>query len=159
MTIAAGIGATKTGFDLIKSLRELIGRPDVNPGDVQARLVELQALMLDAQRALGDAEEENRTLRAQVAAQDRLKEIEADLEFAEDGRFYVRKSEKGGALIPYCPVCWGKEKQLVVMTQIDVGAYQCSVHDGLYKTKEREDALARRRQSAPRLNTPRNWRG
>jgi hypothetical protein len=58
MNIAAGISATKTGFDLIKSLRDAIGRPDVNPGDVQARLVELQALMLDAQRALGDAEEE-----------------------------------------------------------------------------------------------------
>lgn len=140
MSIAAGISATKTGFDLIRSLRDAIGRPDVNPGDVQARLVELQALMLDAQRALGDAEEENRGLRAQLASEDRLKQIEADLEFATDGRFWVRRSEKETALIPYCPVCWGKEKQLVVLSAFQYpGVYKCAVHDGVYKTKEYED--------------------
>jgi hypothetical protein len=64
MNIAAGLSATKTGFDLIKSARELLTRPDVNPAEVQARLLELQALMLEAQRALGDAEEEIRILKA-----------------------------------------------------------------------------------------------
>jgi hypothetical protein len=136
MSVAAGISATKTGFEPIKSLREAIGHADVNPSDVQARLVELQSLMLDAQRALGDAEEENRNLRTQLAAKERLKEIEADLEFATDGRFWIRKSEKDTALIPYCPVCWGKEKQLVVMGAFKYpGVYKCSVHDGAYTTK------------------------
>jgi hypothetical protein len=83
--------------------------------------------MLDAQRDLADAEQENRVLRAEVADQDRLKETEADLEFAEDGRFWVRKSEKSHALIPYCPVCWGTEKQLVVMPGIATGAYKGSI--------------------------------
>ena len=135
-SIAAGISATKTGFDLIKNLREVLGRPEVNPGEVQARLVELQALILEAQRALGDAEEENRTLRADLAAKQRLEEIEADLEFAEDGRFWVRKSEKDRALIPYCPVCWGREKHLVVMgVHGGPGSFKCSVHNGVYYTK------------------------
>ncbi len=148
MSIAAGISATKTGFDLIKSLREVIGRPDVNPGDVQARLVELQSLMLDAQRALGDAEEENRTLRSKLAAEDRQKEIEADLEFATDGSFWVRKSEYDTALIPYCPVCWGKEKQLVVMGKLRYpGVYKCSVHEGVYTTKVYDDWYANRQQT------------
>src|ERR1035441_6232715 len=99
MTIAMGVSATKAGFDLIKRLRDAIGRPDVDPGDVQARLVELQSLMLDAQRALGDAEEESRSLRAQLAAKESLEEVEADLDFATDGRFWIRKSERDTALI------------------------------------------------------------
>ncbi|MGD0014303.1 MAG: hypothetical protein ABSD56_07760 [Bryobacteraceae bacterium] len=148
MSIAAGISATKTGFDLIRSLREAIGRPDVNPGEVQARLVELQSLMLDAQKALGDSEEENRTLSAQLAAKEHLEEIEADLEFATDGRFWTRKSEKDKALIPYCPVCWGKEKQLVVMGACWwPGVYKCSVHDGVYTTQVYNDWLAKQKQS------------
>lgn len=66
MTIATGLSAAKTGFDLIKSLREALGKPEVNPGDIQARLVELQSLMLDAQRSLADAEEETRNLRSEI---------------------------------------------------------------------------------------------
>jgi len=148
MSIATGISATRAGYDLIKSLREALGRAEVNPGDIQARLVELQSLMLDAQRALGDAEEENRKLRAQIAAAERLNEIEADLEFAEDGRFWVRTSEKATALIPYCPVCWGKEKQLVVMGAYRYpGVYKCSVHDGAYTTKIYDEWHAKQQQA------------
>ncbi len=92
--------------------------------------------------------EENRTLRAQIAADDRLNEIKADLEFAEDGRFWVRKSEKDTVLIPYCPVCWGKEDQLVVMGAFRYpGAYKCSVHDGVYTTKVYNDWHAKQQQA------------
>jgi hypothetical protein len=65
-----------------------MGRPDANPGDVQSRLVELQALMLDAQRALADAQEEMRNLRAQLAAKETLEQIEADLECPTTDPFY-----------------------------------------------------------------------
>jgi hypothetical protein len=157
MNIPAGISATKTGFDLIKSLREALGRPDVNPGDVQSRLVELQSLMLDAQQALGDAQEENRSLREQLAAKTGLEQIEADLEFATDGRFWVRKSEKDTTLIPYCPVCWGKEKQLVVMGRYKYpGMYKCSVHDGVCTTTVYEEWTAKQaaKNQAPRPSSP-----
>jgi hypothetical protein len=46
MTIAGGISATKAGFDLIKGVRELVKRPDVDAAEVSARLLELQELML-----------------------------------------------------------------------------------------------------------------
>ena len=156
MNIAAGISATKTGFDLIKILRDAIGRPDVNPGDVQARLVELQALMLDAQRALADAQGEIMNLRAELDAKESLQQIEADLEFATDGCFWVRKSEKETALIPYCPVCWGKEKQLVVMgRQRYPGVYKCSVHEGRYTTRVYDEWFAKQaaKEQVPRQDS------
>ena len=131
-----------------------MGRPDVNPGDVQSRLVELQSLMLDAQRALADAQDEIWNLRAQLAAKEALEQIETDLEFATDGCFWVRKSEKETALIPYCPVCWGKEKQLVVMgRQRYPGVYKCSVHEGRYTTKVYED-WASKQAAANQRDTP-----
>jgi len=95
----------------------------------------------------------NRTLRTQLAAEDRLKSIEADLEFATDGRFWVRKSEKESALIPYRPVCWGKEQQLVVMGAFRYpGVYKCSVHDGAYTTKVYDDWSAKRQQGEQQRN-------
>jgi hypothetical protein len=48
VTIATGISATKTGFELIKSVRELVKRPEIDAADISARLLELQELMLDA---------------------------------------------------------------------------------------------------------------
>ena len=54
--ISAGLSATKSGFDLIKAIREILKRPEVDKGEVAARLLDLQALMLDAQSALGEAD-------------------------------------------------------------------------------------------------------
>ena len=62
MTIATGISATKTGFELIRSVRELVRRPEVDGAEVAARLLELQDLMLDARNALSEAESKKRTL-------------------------------------------------------------------------------------------------
>ena len=79
------------------------------------------------------------------------------MEFAPDGRFWVRKSEKDVALIPYCPVCWGKEKQLVVMGQFKFpGVYKCSVHNGTYTTKVYDDWLAKQQEAAGNLNERRS---
>jgi hypothetical protein len=135
MTIATGLSATKAGFDLIKSLREVLGRPDVNPGDIQARLVELQSLMLDAQRALADAEEENRRLSVKLDEVTRRADLGKDMEFVHDGGYFVRASE--GKKIPYCPLCWHLDGKTVPLEpQSTQGVYWCFVHKNDYKTKE-----------------------
>ena len=79
MTIAGGLSATKTGFDLIKSVRELVKRPDIDASEVCARLLELQELMLDARTALSEAQEEKVKLEARIAAlESRLAQREAE---------------------------------------------------------------------------------
>jgi hypothetical protein len=105
MAIAAGLSATKTGFKLIKIAVELLKRETVDVHEVQARLIELQGLMLDARSALVDAEEENRRLKRALEDQDDAKKLAEDMEFQNDGGFYVRKSEAGKGLIAYCPLC------------------------------------------------------
>ena len=143
MSIAAGLSATKTGFDLIKSARELLARPDVNRDEVQQRLLELQALMLEAQKALGDAEDENRRLREQLVERRAHQQLADDLEIVDDGKFFVRKSEvEAGKPIPYCPICWGVDQKLVPLrAKLDERVLECAVHEALYYTRAyREEA-------------------
>jgi hypothetical protein len=134
MSIAGGLSATKTGFDLIKSAVDLLKRETVDVHEVQARLIELQGLMLEARSALVDAEEENRTLRRSIEDDQRRQEIENDMDFQTDGGFYIRKSEASKGTIAYCPVCWKKGGRTIPMQLSDVGQYWCSVHNTYYTT-------------------------
>jgi hypothetical protein len=134
MSIAGGLSATKTGFDLIKSAVDLLKRETVDVHEVQARLIELQGLMLEARSALVDAEEENRTLRRSIEDDQRRQEIENDMDFQTDGGFYIRKSEASKGTIAYCPVCWKKGGRTIPMQLSDVGQYWCSVHNTNYTT-------------------------
>ncbi|MGA7238904.1 MAG: hypothetical protein WBY44_24695 [Bryobacteraceae bacterium] len=98
MSIAVGISATKTGFDLIKGVRDLVKGPDVNAAEVSARLLELQELMLDARSALNEAEDEKKHLEARIAELTRKADFGAEFKF-EHGVYWRD-------CYPYCPVCW-----------------------------------------------------
>src|SRR5262249_10146171 len=117
--------------------------------------LELQVLMLEAQRALAEAEEENRNLRNELNTRDELKALEVDLVFQEDGAFLVRKSEaEAGKEINYCPVCWGESRKLITLAPTTPGCFECVLHKKTYLTqkyydrvKERNNRLARPRRT------------
>jgi hypothetical protein len=94
--IAAGLSATKSGFDLIKNVRELVKRPDIDPGEIFARLLELQDLMLDARTALSSKEDKIK-FEARIAELTRM----ADFGRLRDGREGVYWRDG----VPYCPIC------------------------------------------------------
>jgi hypothetical protein len=161
MTVAAGLSAIKTGFELVKGLREILKKDGVDPHEVSNRLMEIQEFFLEAQNSLMEAQEENRGLREQLDTQDRLKEIEADLELTTDGYFYVRKSEQEKGLIPYCPVCWGKECKLVPMAPASYpGTFRCAEQEVIYCTAVHSEWL-KQEQDRQRRQTPvrSNWMG
>jgi len=143
MNFAAGLSATKTGFDLIKSARELLTRPDVNPAEVQSRLLELQALMLEAQRAIADAEEENRGLRRDIEQLKEQASVVASLEFAET--VYWRRDAEGKLEGPYCPTCWDDKRKLIRLKHTegrfgvsgDQRRYDCILHGTIHLIPER----------------------
>ena len=105
MTIATGLSATKTGFDLIKSVRELVKRPDIDAAEISARLLELQELMLDARNALSEAHDEKGKLEARIAELSRMADFGKDFVAAEG--VYWREDA------PYCPICWDVERKPV----------------------------------------------
>ena len=155
-TIGVGFSAVKTSFELIKSLRELLTKPEVNPGEIQARLLEIQALLIDAQKGLADAEEENRKLKHALEDQNSLRALTEDMEFQRDGGFYVRKSEAGKGLIAYCPLCWQKDHFTVPLETLGTpGSLKCSVHQTFYETAEHREGAKRRAERRPAST---NWR-
>ena len=90
--IITGLTATKTGLDLIKTVRELLKRDKIDAGEISNKLGELQDALFQAREALGDAQELNRNLARQLEESRKLADIGADMEYVEDGGFYVRKS-------------------------------------------------------------------
>jgi hypothetical protein len=103
MDIAAGLAAIKTSFDVIKGVRELLKHDKLDPVEISNKLRELQEQMLDAQVALGDAQEEIRRLRTELAEQLRVREFGIEFQFNE-GVYWHRD-------YPYCPNCWDAERK------------------------------------------------
>jgi hypothetical protein len=163
MSIPVGLSATKTGFDLIKSAVELLKRENVDVHEVQARLIELQGLMLDARAALVDAEEENRSLKREIEEYIKQRQLAEDMEFQIDGGFYVRSSEVEKGLIAYCPVCWRKDGHTVPLETSDTpGYFRCWVHKSVYKTaayRQHEKNRTTSAQRLPRSGGPGSWMG
>lgn len=135
MTIEGGISALKTAFSLAKGVTDLLKRPQVDASEVLARLMELQSLMLDAQSALGDAEEENRRLKKQIEELNQQQQIGAELVFSEEA--YWRRKPDHGVDGPFCPGCWDNKSKLIRMldngtfwvvdTQEEGRSYRCPV--------------------------------
>jgi hypothetical protein len=105
MTIAGGLSATKTGTELINSVRELLKRPQVDPGEISARLLELQDLMLDARIALSEAQEEKTRLENQIAELSRMAEFGKQFKSAYGVYWHE--------FYPYCPTCWDVDRKPV----------------------------------------------
>ena len=136
MDILVGLGATKTGLDLIKSVRELLKGDKINRPEILEKLNTLQEALYQAREALADAQELNRTLTREIEDNKRLSDIGADMEYVHDGGFYVRKSEKAaGRSIPYCPLCWSLTKAAVPLNPVSgEGFYHCNIHKSTHET-------------------------
>ena len=130
MPIAEGLAAIKTGFDVAKNIAEYVKQGKIDPNEIASRLLVLQQYMLDSQSGLNDAQEEIRQLKIQLEEQKKLQQIADDMEYVDDGGFYIKKSEKAaGKKIPYCRLCWTKDGKAVALSSNNNGYFRCD-HDG-----------------------------
>jgi hypothetical protein len=162
MPIGEAIAAGKALVEVSKLVTNLINSPDTDPQHVRNRLQEMLIHLVNAQTALSEAQQEIMDLRTKLAAGEVEAALEADVEFEQDGNFWVRKSEREKALVPYCPACWGKDKKLVAMAPYKhPGVFRCPLHEKTaYTTKVYEEW--RRNQPAQRVVQsdwlrPRDW--
>ena len=133
MPIAEGIAAAKLATDVTRLTLDLLRNPKPDTEAIRARLIELQDLVLSAKFALSDADDEIRGLKRIIDDHDQLNAIKADLEMDITGRYYLRKSEKQQGLIPYCPICWGKDDKLVPLAVLSqTGNFICALHKTVY---------------------------
>ena len=102
--IEGALGAVKTGFDLIKGVRELLKKDKVDAGEVNGQLVQLQDLLLDARHSLIDAQEYIEKLQAELASQNRIEELKKLIVY--DQSVYWKRTGNGEEVEPnpYCTV-------------------------------------------------------
>ena len=137
MGIPEGIAAAKAAFDVSKVALDLVRYPKPDTEAVRARLIEMQDLMLSAQRALGEAEEENRKLRTALDERARLEEFGKQFTF-EEGVYWFRD-------YPYCPNCWDVDRKPMRLdgpfwhSFVGEGCreWNCLIHKSSHNTRER----------------------
>ena len=137
LEISAGISALKSAADLAKTIRDGLKSGQINQSEIPGRIGEIYDYIIDSKAALLDSEEKNRDLKRRIEEYDSLNEIAADLEMVQDGRYYVRRSERDqNVFVPYCPVCWGANKRLIPLPQRSPnGLYECALDKSQYTTE------------------------
>ena len=137
MELAGALKAGKYGFDLVKGIRETLRRDDVDPREISNRLMEIQELLLEMQSALGDAQEENRRLKAQLAEDDLLAKLSDQLAFQESV-YWKKREDASLEPEPYCPKCWEKDQKLIHLNPgATRGFYACGIDNTSYKCNSR----------------------
>src|ERR1035437_6008023 len=99
ISIPAGIAAVKASLDVGKSIRELIQKPNIDAHAVEGQLHEMLIHLGNVHFALNDAALEIQELRRALDRQEALQALKADMEFSQDGAFWLRKSEKAAGMI------------------------------------------------------------
>jgi hypothetical protein len=148
MGVVEGLTAARAGVDLAKRLMDAVNRPDIDVHDVRRKLQEMLIHVVNAQIALGEAQSEIADLERKAEDKAELKALENDVEYEQDGKFYVRKSERPKGLIPYCPACWGKDRILVAMAPYSKpGLFRCPLHEKtLYSTSAYDEWMNKQPQ-------------
>ena len=155
MDIASGLSALKSGFEISRTINQRIKEGKSYPNEIADQLLQLQQLMLDSQRALNDADEEIRKLKEEIVGLKGTQLLEQDLEWVEDGGFWVRKSERDlGIAIRYCPLCWGDGQKLVPLNPASGrGVFVCALHKSSHETQGQASLLL----TAPVIQLPRSF--
>ncbi len=152
MAIIEGITAAKAALEVSKFLMDLLNQPNVTVADVRCKVNELLIHVVNAQVALGEAQLELSNLRTQLADKEALKALEADVEFEQDGQFWVRKSERHSGLVPYCPACWGKDRKLVALAPYSrPGVFRCPLHEQTVYTTSAYSEWLKKQPQEPRV--------
>lgn len=132
-----GLTAVKLAFDIGTKVVDQLQGPKIDPTAIRDSVMIMQSHVLSAQAALNEAREENINLRRQLNEREELKALAEDLDFVQDGGFWVRKSEREkGWKNPLCPVCWGDSQKAVSMKRLSAGGYRCVIHNTIYDTSE-----------------------
>ena len=136
-----GIAAARLAKEACKEALDSLRRPHIDGEQVRNKLIEILDLVFSAQQALSDAEEENRNLRRTIDDRAVQETVRADMEYQQDGGYFVRKSERAsGNTIPYCPTCYGATGKTVPLKPDQGPSYYCVVHRTSFRTQAAVDA-------------------
>lgn len=136
----------KTGLELAKNLRDAVKKPETQPDEVAARLLEIIDQITESKIQASELVDEHLKLKRERDNALEQLAVAKDMEFVLDGQFYVRKSEASNGLIPYCPTCWKVEGRTVHLKLSPSGEYySCTIHQNWKYQTEAQIAIAKER--------------
>ncbi|HEV8414575.1 MAG TPA: hypothetical protein VGQ49_13350 [Bryobacteraceae bacterium] len=135
--IEGGLAAVKTGFDLIKGVRESLKKEKVDANEVTSQLLELQQMLLDARDALTQAQEEMETLQKTLADNSSLAELEKLMVYDQSVYWKLTGNGDERESEPYCTVCWERDRRLSHLRPgATRGTFRCQIDGTTYNTSE-----------------------
>jgi hypothetical protein len=138
--IIDGLQAISTAFKVNEQIIDSLAGPDKNIDELLRRTREVNGLLIAAQTALHSAAEENRQLKETLSDRSHIQQLRDDMDFCQDGGFYVKKSERAaGNTVQYCSTCWGEEKAVPLMRGATSGSFICGKDGSHYFTQEYHD--------------------
>ena len=145
--MAIELAAVATALRALKSISDIA--KNVNSIELTQKIIELQNSVLEMQQQMTELSDNNRSLKNQLEEQMSLQAIGDDMEFLEDGGFYIRQSERtAGKHIAYCPLCWKADHKDVPLKESGRGYFFCPIHKVGYETEAyRQDSLRQHRQA------------
>ena len=116
--IEGALGAIKTGFELIKGVRELLKKDKVDPAEINNQLLQLQNLLIDARSALTDAGDYIAKVEAELSRKTQIEELEKLMVY--DQSVYWKRTGNGNEreAEPYCTVCWERIEGCRIFDQV-----------------------------------------
>ena len=142
MPIAEGIAAAKLALDATKAALDLLRYPKIDGEQVRNKLIEMQDLIFNAQRELGNAEDDNRELKRQLADLQEKQKLNDSLVFVEN--VYWKEIPPDALDGPFCTTCWHQDQRLARLAFVEEGTYRnfnsgnaprlmreyrCTIHD------------------------------
>jgi hypothetical protein len=127
--IGAGITAVKAASEVTRIALDLTRHPRVDGGAVEAKLIELQGLIISAQSALVDAKSEIQELVSELAEARRIADFGKDFEF-DEGVYWYRN-------YPYCPNCWDAKRVPIRLDGPYSTGWKCPIHNSNYFLQRR----------------------
>jgi hypothetical protein len=91
MPIAEGIAAARLAMDAGSKALDLLRHPKIDDNAVRTKITEMQDLVFSAQRALGEAEEENRSLKRRI--EDLQRVVWRQLLFPVNDNYFSRRRQ------------------------------------------------------------------
>jgi hypothetical protein len=153
--IATGIAAVSTAFKVNEQIIEKLSAPDKNIDELLRRTREVNGYLLSAQTALHSAADENRQLKEALSERNRIQQLRDDMEFCQDGGFFIRQSEKaGGNVVQYCAVCWGEERAVPLTRGMTRGLLTCVKDNSFYRTQEYHDLEKKQNDERRQITGP-----
>jgi hypothetical protein len=116
----------------------------------------LISLQTDAMAILDEnwkLKDENRALKGELETQKQRQNVQDDVEWIEDGGFFIRKSERqAGKTIRYCPLCFTASNMALVPlnSRANPGIYGCDIHKSSYRTREYDEHVRQSNERAKR---------